>query len=119
MFITDLSLADETIVKRLLTNPSVDGIIMTNEQGQLQYTTMDNNITFLISSKLLFLANKAREVVRDFDPADNLITFRLRTRSKEMMVVTPDEGMQIIAIQKIQPSVTKTQLFDDDFKDNM
>lgn len=119
MFISDLSLADETIIKRLLTNPSVDGIIMTNAHGQLQYTTLDNNVTFLISSKLLFLANKAREIVRDFDPADNLITFRLRTRTKEMMVVTPDEGMHVIAIQKLKPIAARSQTFDDDFKDNL
>lgn len=80
---------------------------------------MDNNVTFLISSKLLFLANKARQVVRDFDPTDNLITFRLRTRSKEMMTVTPGDGMQVIAIQKVQSGRSAMQQLDEEFKDNV
>lgn len=105
--IIDLLPTDLATIKRLLKNPTVEGIILTDEEGQLQYTSLDNNITFIISSKLLFCAKKARETVRDFDPTDDLITLRLRTRSKEMMVVTPEDGMQVIAIQKIRPASSK------------
>ncbi len=107
--IIDLLPNDIATIKRILTNPTVEGIILTDEQGQLKYTSLDNNVTFLISSKLLFCANKARETVRDLDPTDDLITLRLRTRTKEMMVVTPKDGMQVIALQKIQPSSMKVK----------
>jgi hypothetical protein len=46
----------------------------------------------------------ARAAIRDIDPTDDLLTFRLRTREKEMMVVTPEDGLQAIAIQKINTS---------------
>jgi dynein light chain roadblock-type len=108
LLIIDLLPNDEAIIKRLLANPSVEGIILTDEHGQLQYTSLDNNVTFVITSKLLFFADKARETVRDLDPTDDLITFRLRTRSKEMMAVTPKTGTQVIAIQKINLSSSST-----------
>jgi hypothetical protein len=43
----------------------------------------------------------ARSAVRDICPTDNLISFRLRTRQKEVMVVAPKDGIRIIAIQKL------------------
>ena len=118
VLLIDLLPAEEATVKRLLANPTVEGIIITNEQGQLQYTSLDNNVTFPISSKLLFLSKKARETIRDLDPTDNLITFRLRTQSKEMMTVTPDDGIQIIAIQKIHSRSSIIPQAKDEFTDN-
>ncbi|CAF5125150.1 unnamed protein product [Rotaria magnacalcarata] len=95
---------EEVMLKRILANPTVEGVIVTNEQRQLQYTSLDNNITFFIASKLLPFGDIARSVIRDIDPDDNLLTFRLRTREKEMMVITPVDGMQVIGIQKITSS---------------
>lgn len=110
--------SEEARIKRILSNPSVEGVILTNEQGQLEYTSMDNNVTFLISSKLHFVASKARETVRDLDPGDDLVTLRIRTTSKEMMIVTPFDGIQVMAIQKITASSTKHNEQDDDFMEN-
>ncbi|CAF0850037.1 unnamed protein product [Rotaria sp. Silwood1] len=107
---SNLSPIEEAILKRVLNNPTVEGVIVTNEQAQLQYTSLDNNVTFFISSKLLSFANIVRSVIRDIDPADNLLTLRLRTRHKEMMVVTPNDGMQVIAIQKINLSSSSSPL---------
>ena len=98
----------------MLANSSVEGIILANDQGQLQYTSMDNNVTFLITSKLHFFATKARETIRDLDPEDDLLTFRLRTRSKEMMVVACEDGIEVIAIQKVNPISSTTQQTDND-----
>ncbi|CAF2425036.1 unnamed protein product [Rotaria sp. Silwood2] len=101
---SNLSPVEETILKRVLSNSTVEGVIVTNEEGQLQYTSLDNNVTFFISSKLLSFADIVRSTIRDIDPADNLLTLRLRTQHKEMMVVTPNDGMQVIAIQKMNLS---------------
>ncbi|CAF0813566.1 unnamed protein product [Rotaria sordida] len=101
---SNLSPIEEAILKRILTNQTVEGVIVTNEDRQLQYTSLDNNITFFISSKLLSFADIVRSTIRDIDPTDDLLTFRLQTRHKEMMVVTPNDGMQVIAIQKINLS---------------
>ena len=79
----------------------VEGIILTNEEGQLQYTSLDNNVTFIITPKLLAFAEMARSAVRDICPTDNLISLRLRTRQKEIMVVVPKDGIRVIAMQKL------------------
>jgi len=101
---TGLMPTEETVLKRLSTYPGVEGIILTNEEGQLHYTSLDNNVTFIVTPKLLGLAEMARSVVRDICPQDNLISIRLRTRHKEVMVVAPKDGIRVIAIQKINLS---------------
>ncbi|CAF0770160.1 unnamed protein product [Rotaria sordida] len=117
---SNLSPIEEAILKRILTNQTVEGVIVTNEDRQLQYTSLDNNITFFISSKLLSFADIVRSTIRDIDPTDDLLTFRLQTRHKEMMVVTPNDGMQVIAIQKINlsSSTSPKQQNDKEHNDN-
>lgn len=95
---------EEATLKRLSTYPGVEGVILTNEEGQLHYTSLDNNVTFMITPKLLAFAEMARSAIRDICPTDNLISFRLRTRQKEVMVVAPKDGIRIIAVQKINTS---------------
>jgi dynein light chain roadblock-type len=109
---------EEATLKRILSQPSVEGIILTNEEGQLQYTSLDNNVTFLITSKLLNFAESARSTIRDLDPNDDLLTCRLRTREKEMMVVTSQDGVQIIAIQKMNSSLSSIQQTENEYTDN-
>jgi hypothetical protein len=118
-FKTGLLPTEEATLKRLLAHPTVEGVILTNKEGQLQYTSLDHNVTFFITSKLLSFADMARATIRDIDPTDNLITFRLRTREKEMMVVAPDDGMQVIAIQKVNTSTSLTiRKTDSEYNDN-
>lgn len=102
----DLPPNDEAILKRILAHPTLEGIILANEQGQFQYTTLDNNLTFLITSKLLAFSALANTVIRDLSPSDTLITCRLRTKEKEMIVVTPPDSMQAIAIQRLNTSAS-------------
>ena len=99
---------EEATLKRLSTYPGVEGLILTNEEGQLHYTSLDNNVTFMITPKLLAFAEMARSAIRDISPTDNLISFRLRTRQKEVMVVAPKDGIRIIAVQKINLSSQPT-----------
>jgi dynein light chain roadblock-type len=102
----------------LLAHSTVEGIILVNDEGQPEYTTLDNNLTFLVTSKLCSITDMARSTIRDIDPTDNLLTLRLRTREKEMMVVAPEDGMQIIAIQKINSSSTIIQQIEEEYNDN-
>ena len=118
-FKIDLLPTEEATLKRLLTHPTVEGIILANEEGQLQFSSLDNNVTFFITSKLLSFADMARSIIRDMDPTDNLLTFRLRTQQKEMMVVAPQDAMQIIAIQKINSPLTIIQQTADEYNDNL
>jgi len=102
----------------LLAHSTVEGIILANDQGQPEYTSLDNNLTFLLTSKLFSFTDMARSTIRDIDPTDNLLTLRLRTREKEMMVVAPEGGMQIIAIQKINSPSAIIQQIEEEYNDN-
>lgn len=60
----------------------------------------------------------ARSAIRDICPTDNLISLRIRTRQKEVMVVAPVDGMRIIAIQKLNvpsPVVQPEKEYSDNF----
>ena len=74
-------------------------------------------MTFIITSKLLTFSGLAQSVIRDLDPTDSLLTCRLRTREKEMMIVTPPDAMKIIAIQKVNP-IPATAHTDSEFNDS-
>lgn len=47
---------------------------------------------------------KAKSLVRDLDPTNDLAFLRIKTRNEEIMV-TPDKDFMLIAIQ--QPKATK------------
>ncbi|CAF1455624.1 unnamed protein product [Adineta ricciae] len=108
----------EAVLKRILSDSTVEGIILINNEGQPQYTSLDNNITFSIASKLFSFTNIARSTIRDIDPTDNLLTLRLRTREKEIMVVAPEDGVYAIAIQKIQSKIPIKQNSDNEDNDD-
>ncbi|CAF0765466.1 unnamed protein product, partial [Didymodactylos carnosus] len=93
--------SEDATLKRLSTYPGVEGIILTNEDGQLHYTSLDNNVTFIITPKLLDFAEMCRSAIRDLDPTNTLLTVRLRTKQKEVMVVAPKQGVRVIAVQKL------------------
>lgn len=114
----DFPSTSEAVLKRILSNSTVEGIILTNNEGQPQYTSFDNNITFTIASKLFSFTKIARSTIRDIDPTDNLVTLRLRTRDKEMMVVAPEDGVYAIAIQKIESKLPVKQNSDNEYSDD-
>ena len=108
MLTLDLSQIEEMTIKRLLANKTVVGVILTNENEQIQYTSLDNNVTFFVTSKLVSFAKMVRSAIRDIDPTDDLLTFRLRTRQKEIMFATTDDGPKGIAIQNINSSLSSS-----------
>ena len=56
--------------------------------------TIDNHVTDL--------AKKARSVVRDIDPVNDMTFFRVRARRKEILVA-PDKHLFLIVIQETDP----------------
>ena len=52
----------------------------------------------MIAEKVTKLAKKARSVVRDIDPLNELTFFRVRARKQEIMVA-PDKHLFLIVIQ--------------------
>ncbi|KAF2367308.1 Roadblock/LAMTOR2 domain [Trinorchestia longiramus] len=61
-------------------------------------STMDNPTTVQYTGLISGLADKARSVVRDLDPTNDLTFFRLRSRKHEIMVA-PDKEYMLIVVQ--------------------
>ena len=61
----------------------------------------DNNATpKLIAQKVTELAKIARSVVRDIDPLNDLTFFRVKSKSKEILVA-PDKNLFLIVLQDV------------------
>ncbi|KAG4084582.1 roadblock-type dynein light chain [Neocallimastix lanati (nom. inval.)] len=95
-----MSEVEETI-KRLQSHKGVEGIVIVNNDGIPIRSTLDNNLTVQYSALITQLASKARSVVRDLDPQNDLTFLRIRSKKHEIMVA-PDKEYILIVIQNPQ-----------------
>lgn len=61
-------------------------------------STLDNTTTVQYAGLMSQLADKARSVVRDLDPSNDLTFLRVRSKKHEIMVA-PDKDFILIVIQ--------------------
>lgn len=61
-------------------------------------TTLDNTTTVQYAGLISQLSDKARSVVRDLDPTNDLTFLRIRSKKHEIMVA-PDKEFILIVIQ--------------------
>ncbi|KAI9577702.1 hypothetical protein GQX74_010889 [Glossina fuscipes] len=61
-------------------------------------STLDNTTTVQYAGLMSQLADKARSVVRDLDPSNDLTFLRVRSKKHEIMVA-PDRDFILIVIQ--------------------
>lgn len=87
--------AEETL-KRIQSHKGVFGTIVVNSEGIPIKTTLDNTTTEQYSSLISTLADKARSVVRDLDPSDDLAFFRIKSKKEEVMVAADKEFILIV-----------------------
>ncbi|KAJ3367006.1 dynein light chain roadblock-type 2 [Allomyces macrogynus ATCC 38327] len=92
-----MSEVEETI-KRLSAHKGVQGIVIVNSEGIPIRSTLDNSLTVQYSALITQLASKARSVVRDLDPQNDLTFLRIRSKKHEIMVA-PDKEYLMIVIQ--------------------
>ena len=80
----------------------VKGLLIVDENGKFLKSTMSlsNNETQPkhYAQKVTELARKARSVVRDIDPLNDLTFFRVRSKRQEILVA-PDKNLFLIVIQ--------------------
>ena len=94
----------EERILRIKNHKGVLGLLIVDENGKVLRTTMstttDNNNSGprQIGQKITDLAKKARSVVRDIDPLNDLTFFRVRSRKQEIMVA-PDKNLFLIVLQ--------------------
>ena len=84
----------EERISRIKNHKSVKGLLIVDENGKFLRSTMktDNNDTAPkhYAQKVTELAKKARSVVRDIDPMNDLTFFRVRSKRQEILLA-PDK----------------------------
>ncbi|CAG5097358.1 unnamed protein product [Oikopleura dioica] len=92
-----MSEVDETI-KRLQSHKGVTGLIVIDKEGIPMRTTLDNSTTVQYAGLITQLAAKARSVVRDIDPQNDLTFVRVRSKKYEI-IIAPEKEFLLIVIQ--------------------
>ncbi|XP_050429229.1 dynein light chain roadblock-type 2-like [Adelges cooleyi] len=88
----------EDTLKRIQSHRGVIGTIVVNGDGIPIKSTLDNTTSVQYAGLIQQLADKARSVVRDLDPSNDLMFLRMRTKKHEIMVA-PDKDFIMIVIQ--------------------
>lgn len=93
----------EERIARIKNHKGVKGLLIVDEQGKFLRSTMssqgNDTAPKHYASKVTELAQKARSVVRDLDPMNDLTFFRVRSKRQEIMVA-PDKNLFLIVIQQ-------------------
>lgn len=101
--------ADECqqILNRILEVDSVQGYVVFNEMG-LQENKHIENTTALQYSTLFWEVTKLGEnVVRDLDPSNKLLYFRIKTKRNEILAALANDDVILVA-QRTERSLTDT-----------
>ncbi|CEP00454.1 Dynein light chain roadblock [Plasmodiophora brassicae] len=98
----------EETLERIKNRPGVEGVIVVNSDGVPIRPSkgMDEEMTREYSAQLSQLAAKARSVIRDLDPQNDLTFMRIRSVKHEIMVA-PDKDFLMIVIQNPSPAEEK------------
>lgn len=89
----------EETLKRIAAHKGVIGTMVINSEKTPIKTTMDNTKSNLYAILISELCEKARSVVRDLDPTNELTFLRVRTRKEEILIATENKEYALIVIQ--------------------
>jgi dynein light chain roadblock-type len=78
--------AVEEIFKRLQSHKGVIGVIIINSDGIAIRSTLDNDLTVQYAALMSQFTVKARGVVKNLDPDNELKFVRIRSKKHEIMV---------------------------------
>eukprot|EP00669_Euglena_mutabilis_P006381 TRINITY_DN2015_c0_g1_i1.p1 TRINITY_DN2015_c0_g1~~TRINITY_DN2015_c0_g1_i1.p1 ORF type:complete len:104 (-),score=21.23 TRINITY_DN2015_c0_g1_i1:126-437(-) len=89
----------EETFNRISSHKGVIGLIIVNADGvPIKSTIEDAQLSSQYAQLITMLAGKARHVVRDLDPTNDLTFLRIRSKKHEIMVA-PDKDYLLIVIQ--------------------
>lgn len=100
-----LSGCDE-ILHRILEVDRVQGYVIINEIGLKSHEKVENTTALQYSQLYREITNMAQSLVRDLDPANELMYFRVQTKKNEVLAALADDEVTLV-IQK-----TVTDLFE-------
>mmetsp|Transcript_89604 Transcript_89604/g.249193 ORF Transcript_89604/g.249193 Transcript_89604/m.249193 type:complete len:104 (-) Transcript_89604:244-555(-) len=94
----------EETLERIKSHDGVEGYVIMNNEGEVlrKLPSMSNEKAKEYGEEIYNLARKARHVVRDINPQNDLMYFRLRTKELEIMVA-PGEDFMVVVIQRWTP----------------
>ena len=96
----------EERISRIKNAAGIKGLLITDENGKMLRQSFHSGDQQIFASQLgkhiTELAKKARSVVRDIDPTNELTFFRVRSRRQEILVA-PDNNLFLIVIQNTDP----------------
>lgn len=88
----------EETIKRLQNNKGVIGVLVMDQEGRPIRSTLNQEMTVQYAGLLQQLADKAKNVVRELDPVNDLTFLRVRSKKHEIMIA-PDKDYFIAVIQ--------------------
>jgi len=90
----------EETLERIKSHRGVEGVIIVNADGIpiRPAKGMDDELTHKYAASISQLAAKARSVIRDLDPQNDLTFLRIRSKKHEIMVA-PDKDFLLVVIQ--------------------
>mmetsp|Transcript_19256 Transcript_19256/g.25002 ORF Transcript_19256/g.25002 Transcript_19256/m.25002 type:complete len:103 (-) Transcript_19256:35-343(-) len=99
-----MSEVEETL-ERVKVQPGVEGYVICNKEGQVlrRLPSMTQGQAEIYASKMSGLAKKARGVVRDLNPKDELRFLRVRAKKHEVLVAYDTEFL-VIVVQRWTPA---------------
>ena len=90
----------EEMFKKLMTHKGVKGLLIFNADGIVIKSTVENSIAVHYACRIHGLLAKARHVVKELNPNDNVETIRLRSRHE--VIIVPSSEYTLVCIQKPQ-----------------
>eukprot|EP00920_Eleutheroschizon_duboscqi_P004239 GHVT01009740.1.p2 GENE.GHVT01009740.1~~GHVT01009740.1.p2 ORF type:complete len:101 (-),score=10.85 GHVT01009740.1:1386-1688(-) len=93
-----MSEVEETL-NRIMAHRGVRGIVVVNAEGVAIRSTLSAELTKRYSSQITDLASRARSLIRDLDPTNDLVFLRVRSKLHEILVA-PEQDYSLIVIQE-------------------
>jgi dynein light chain roadblock-type len=91
----------EETLNRIKTHKTVQGILIVNSEANIvrsSYQADKKEEGEALARSVHQLAQKARSIVRDLDPSNDLTFLRIKTKQNEIMVA-PDKDFMLIVVQ--------------------
>ena len=98
--VADITITGELdeILRRITDIKNIAGVVVVNSEGVTVKSTLDNSLTALYSVLVSSLAKRAKSIVRDLDPTNELTYLRIKSKKHEVLVA-PDQDYMLIVVQ--------------------
>lgn len=95
----------EKILNRVLEAERVEGYVVLNKTGLKETKQIENSIALQYASNFWDVTEMAQSFVRDLDPSNELLYYRIETKTNEFLVVLYDD--EIIVTNQLLKSKGK------------